>query len=273
VGRHSPALAPETPVYRVPDTTRLTRSQERALARSQAKRVTWRRYTAIPVTCALVGLYFADDAFHIVSHPASASSQQSLGSPADFSALATGAQATSLLQNTERVSRSKRTDSALDAGSTALPARPGMPKVDPYKTVAGNWVRPSQGEMSTCFCMRWGVFHDGIDLAGPLGSPILATGDGVVLESGPAEGFGHWIVIQQSNGDVTIYGHMFSELVSKGDHVKTGDHIANIGDDGEATGPHLHFGVRKGGITGPYIDPVPWLRARGVTIGSYDPNA
>jgi murein DD-endopeptidase MepM/ murein hydrolase activator NlpD len=144
---------------------------------------------------------------------------------------------------------------------------------DPLKTVAGTWFRPSEGAMSSCFCMRWGSFHEGIDLAGPMGSPIVSAGDGIVLDAGPAEGFGNWIVIQQANGDVTIYGHMFVVLVQPGEHVTAGEHIANIGDDGEATGPHLHFGVRQGGITGPYIDPVPWLRARGIVIGAWDPAA
>jgi murein DD-endopeptidase MepM/ murein hydrolase activator NlpD len=157
------------------------------------------------------------------------------------------------------VSRAKRI-------ATAAPKR--RVRLDPNKTVAGTWVRPSVGPMSSCFCMRWGVMHEGVDLAGPLGAPIYSTGQGVVVEAGPSEGFGHWIVIRQANGDVTIYGHMYSVLVSTGEHVRAGQHIADIGADGQSTGPHLHFGVRRGGITGPYLDPVPWLRARGVYIDS-----
>jgi len=121
--------------------------------------------------------------------------------------------------------------------------------------------------------MRWGIMHEGIDLAGPLGSPIVAAGDGVVIDAGPAEGFGMWIRIQHSNGDVTIYGHMYSVFVHVGEHVVAGQHIADIGANGQATGPHLHFGVQAGGPDGPYTDPVPWLRARGVDVGSYNPNA
>ncbi|MDQ1731752.1 MAG: hypothetical protein QOK10_1911, partial [Pseudonocardiales bacterium] len=120
---------------------------------------------------------------------------------------------------------------------------------------------------------RWGVMHEGIDLAGPLGSPIVAVGDGVVVEAGPSEGFGHWIVIQHSNGDLSIYGHMYTVLVSVGEHVTAGEHIADIGSDGQSTGPHLHFGVKRGGMSGPYIDPVPWLKARGIDVGPYNPNA
>jgi murein DD-endopeptidase MepM/ murein hydrolase activator NlpD len=154
-----------------------------------------------------------------------------------------------------------------------MPARPNLPQVEAGRTVLGTWIRPSAGGMSSCFCVRWGVFHDGIDLAGPLGSPIVAVGDGVVVEAGPSEGFGHWIVIRHSNGDFSVYGHMYSVLVTVGEQVKAGQHIANIGSDGQSTGPHLHFGVMHGKFMGPYIDPVPWLKARGIDVGSYDPNA
>jgi murein DD-endopeptidase MepM/ murein hydrolase activator NlpD len=140
------------------------------------------------------------------------------------------------------------------------------------RTVAGTWVRPSAGPMSSCFCMRWGVLHDGIDLAGPLGSPIVAVGDGIVVEAGPAAGFGLWIVIRHANGDHSVYGHMYSLYVTVGQRVVAGQHIADIGSNGWSTGPHLHFGVMHGTLMGPYIDPVPWLRARGVDVGPYDPN-
>jgi murein DD-endopeptidase MepM/ murein hydrolase activator NlpD len=139
--------------------------------------------------------------------------------------------------------------------------------------VRGHWVRPSAGAESSCFCMRWGVMHEGIDLAGPLGSPILAVGDGVVVEAGPAEGFGMWVVIRHANGDYSIYGHMYHYYVKVGEHVRAGQHIADIGANGQSTGPHLHFGVSHQSPTGPFIDPVPWLAARGVKIGPYNPEA
>jgi murein DD-endopeptidase MepM/ murein hydrolase activator NlpD len=176
-----------------------------------------------------------------------------------------------------RVSRISRSNSSESAGGgeqapVALPARSALPKVDPFRTVSGDWVRPASGPESSCFCSRWGVAHEGIDLAGPQGSPIVAAGDGVVLEAGPISGFGHWVVIEHSNGDVSIYGHMYTVAVAAGDHVKAGQHLADIGSDGQSTGPHLHFGVRLGGKDGPYIDPAPWLRARGVDVGTYNPS-
>ena len=193
----------------------------------------------------------------------------------DLSALAPADQAKQLVANgTGRVSRSSRTLSAGTDNDTTSQARPGLPAINPDKTVDGTWIRPSEGEESSCFCMRWGVMHDGIDLAGPMGSPIVAVGDGTVVAAGPAEGFGLWVVIKHDNGDYSVYGHMYHYFVTVGQHVVAGQHIADIGANGQSTGPHLHFGVMQGSFpSGNYIDPIPWLRARGINIGPYNPNA
>jgi murein DD-endopeptidase MepM/ murein hydrolase activator NlpD len=190
----------------------------------------------------------------------------------DLSGIASGNQASLLTAGSQRVSRSSRTLTGAGAAYT-LQARPGLPAVIPGKIVPGSWVRPSACGESSCFCMRWGVMHDGIDLAGPLGSPIVAVGDGVVVEAGPAGGFGLWVVIRHANGDYSIYGHMYQYYVAVGQHVRAGQHIADIGANGQSTGPHLHFGVSHSSPTGPYIDPVPWLEARGVDVGPYNPDA
>ncbi len=160
--------------------------------------------------------------------------------------------------NQTRVSRGKRT-----------PLKPAM---KPGQTVAGTWILPAPGMITTCFCMRWGVMHNGIDIAKGYGVPIHAVGDGVVLQAGPAEGFGNWVVIRHSNGDVSIYGHMESYSVHAGEKVKAGEVIAREGSEGYSTGPHVHFEVHRGGLAGPPIDPVPWLRARGVSLPPYDPS-
>jgi murein DD-endopeptidase MepM/ murein hydrolase activator NlpD len=113
---------------------------------------------------------------------------------------------------------------------------------------------------------RWGTLHAGIDLAAPIGTPEYAAMDGVVLEAGPASGFGLAVYIQHKNGDVTVYGHMEKILVTAGQVVKAGDTISLLGNNGQSTGPHLHFEVHQGGINGTKIDPVPWLAARGVKV-------
>jgi murein DD-endopeptidase MepM/ murein hydrolase activator NlpD len=128
-------------------------------------------------------------------------------------------------------------------------------------------VLPVDGaRMTTCFCMRWGTMHWGIDLAAPMLTPEYAAEDGVVLRAGAASGFGQAVYILGVSGDVTVYGHMERILVDAGDVVSAGDRIALLGSRGQSTGPHLHFEVHAGGMDGKRIDPVAWLRARGVDV-------
>ena len=129
------------------------------------------------------------------------------------------------------------------------------------------WVLPVKGAILTStFASRWGTFHYGIDLAAPMRTPEYAAGDGVVLRAGAATGFGLAVYILHENGDVTVYGHMDEILVAPGDYVEAGDTIALLGNRGQSTGPHLHFEVHQGGENGTKIDPLPWLRERGVNI-------
>ena len=99
--------------------------------------------------------------------------------------------------------------------------------------------------------MRWGQMHWGIDLAAPLGTPIYAAADGVVLRAGPASGFGNAVYIQDADGNVHIYGHMRYYDVRAGDVVHAGDQIAKVGNQGQSTGPHLHYEIHRGGMRRP----------------------
>ncbi|MGY1771565.1 peptidoglycan DD-metalloendopeptidase family protein [Blastococcus sp. SYSU D00813] len=128
-------------------------------------------------------------------------------------------------------------------------------------------VLPVQGaRLTSGFGARWGTMHAGIDLAAPMYTPEYAAMDGVVLEAGPASGYGNAVYIQHENGDVTVYGHMEEILVVPGQVVRAGDTIALLGNRGQSTGPHLHFEVHVGGLNGTKVDPIPWLRERGVQI-------
>jgi murein DD-endopeptidase MepM/ murein hydrolase activator NlpD len=128
-------------------------------------------------------------------------------------------------------------------------------------------VLPVNGaRLTTCFCMRWGAMHYGIDLAAPMYTPEYAAEDGVVLRAGSATGFGLAVYILHADGYVTVYGHMDSIKVRVGQYVQAGQTIALLGMRGESTGPHLHFEVHKGGEYGTPIDPIPWLRARGISV-------
>jgi murein DD-endopeptidase MepM/ murein hydrolase activator NlpD len=127
-------------------------------------------------------------------------------------------------------------------------------------------VLPAQGRMTTCFCMRWGSMHYGIDLAGPLGTPIHSATDGVVLRAGPASGYGNAVYVQDADGNVHVYGHMRYYDVEAGQIVHAGDQIAKIGNEGQSTGPHLHYQINRGSMTGRPIDPEEWLADHGVVI-------
>jgi murein DD-endopeptidase MepM/ murein hydrolase activator NlpD len=141
-----------------------------------------------------------------------------------------------------------------------------------FAAVAAEAARPKAvlpvagARLTSTFGSRWGTLHAGIDLAAPMRTPEYAAMDGVVLEAGPASGFGLAVYIQHDNGDVTVYGHMDEILVQPGQVVRAGDTIALLGNRGQSTGPHLHFEVHVGGINGEKIDPLPWLRERGVQI-------
>ena len=129
------------------------------------------------------------------------------------------------------------------------------------------YVMPAHGVWTSGFGYRWGVLHAGIDIANSIGTPIVAAADGVVTDAGPTAGFGAWVKIRHADGTVTLYGHVNTWLVSVGQRVMAGDQIATIGNRGQSTGPHLHFSVLKNGTD--YIDPVPWLAAKGLSPGNY----
>ena len=127
---------------------------------------------------------------------------------------------------------------------------------------------PTRGIFTSGFGFRWGALHDGVDLAGPIGTPIYAAADGVVKEAGYTNsGYGAWVLLTHSDGTVTRYGHIDSWNVRVGQRVFAGDQIATIGNRGQSTGPHLHFSVLLGGHNA--IDPVGWLAANGVSVGPY----
>jgi murein DD-endopeptidase MepM/ murein hydrolase activator NlpD len=88
-----------------------------------------------------------------------------------------------------------------------------------------------------------------------------------VARSGPATGFGLAVYIRGDDGAVTVYGHVNREFVSVGQRVSVGEVIAEVGNRGQSTGPHLHFEVHpNGAMYGGAVNPAPWLRARGVSM-------
>jgi murein DD-endopeptidase MepM/ murein hydrolase activator NlpD len=124
------------------------------------------------------------------------------------------------------------------------------------------YVRPADGNLTSVFGSRWGTSHQGIDVAGPIGTPIYALTDGVVEEAGPATGFGLWVVLRHSDGTQSVYGHVNRMFVDVGDEVEAGEEIAEIGNRGHSTGPHLHLEIWT--ADGSKINPLSWMRKRGL---------
>lgn len=108
------------------------------------------------------------------------------------------------------------------------------------------------------FGRRWGRMHNGADFAGPHGTPIHATADGVVTFAGWQSGYGRLVKIQHEFGIETRYAHNSKLHVSVGDRVSRGEQIADMGNTGRSTGTHLHYEVRVGGQP---VNPMIYIKA------------
>jgi murein DD-endopeptidase MepM/ murein hydrolase activator NlpD len=126
------------------------------------------------------------------------------------------------------------------------------------------FVRPVSGRLTSGFGARWGTSHRGIDIANSIGTPIYAVTDGVVAESGPASGFGMWVVLRHSDGTKSVYGHINRSFVEVGQRVAAGERIAEVGNRGFSTGPHLHFEVWD--VDGTKLNPMTWLQRHGISF-------
>ena len=104
-------------------------------------------------------------------------------------------------------------------------------------------------------------FHAGVDIAAPIGTPIQAYREGTVTRAGRRGGYGLAIEVAHDDGTSSIYAHASALLVRKGDRIEKGDVLAKVGATGRATGPHLHFEIRREGKA---INPVRALNAYGV---------
>lgn len=117
------------------------------------------------------------------------------------------------------------------------------------KTVAtGTFSMPARGRISSRYGMRWGSMHRGLDIAASYGSAIKSADAGTVSFAGYQGSYGYMVEINHGNGFVTRYAHASKLLVKKGAKVTKGQHIANVGNSGRSTGPHLHFEVLKNGV-------------------------
>ncbi len=123
----------------------------------------------------------------------------------------------------------------------------------PASVANGTFINPfAAGTFSSPYGPRWGSFHNGIDLSGATGSPILASDGGTVTAASYAGAYGLKVEIAHGNGNSTLYAHCSELLVNVGDDVYQGQQIAKVGSTGYSTGPHVHFEVY---LEGTRVDP------------------
>lgn len=164
--------------------------------------------------------------------------------------------------------RRNRYNRALNLGARLLPGTGSTTKPAPVNIY--HPMRDEKYRVSSGYGMRGGTMHAGLDFAADHGTPIYAVADGVVIEGseraqGSVSGFGSWIWIdsQSSVGRDFIYGHVHHPgiTVRRGQTVKAGQKIGVVGNEGQSTGPHLHWEVwgPPGRTGGKHEDPAPWL--------------
>ena len=133
------------------------------------------------------------------------------------------------------------------------------------KALGTLFIWPTVGVITSPFGMRHdpftGVveFHNGIDIANVLGTPIRAAMDGKVALVGKNRGYGNFIILNHGDGFQTLYGHLSKSLVQKGENVNAGQEIGLMGDTGYATGPHLHFTIYKNSAP---VNPLTYLEKK-----------
>ncbi|MTV27133.1 peptidoglycan DD-metalloendopeptidase family protein [Nitriliruptoraceae bacterium ZYF776] len=143
-------------------------------------------------------------------------------------------------------------DGSDDGGETSPP-----PSSSPPPSGGGGWTRPTSGHVTSPYGPRWGRMHNGVDLAGSVGTGVVAARGGTVVHvtsschptssPGCGGGFGNYVTIAHDDGLATVYAHLSSVSVGVGQPVSAGQSVGAVGNSGNSTGPHLHFEVRQGG--------------------------
>ncbi|WP_103545954.1 LysM peptidoglycan-binding domain-containing M23 family metallopeptidase [Streptomyces sp. SM1] len=109
-------------------------------------------------------------------------------------------------------------------------------------------------------------YHTGVDFSVPTGTSLKAVGSGTVVSAGWAGAYGNQVVIQLADGHYAQYAHLSSLSVSAGQSVTGGQQVGLSGSTGNSTGPHLHFEIRTSPNYGSDVDPVSYLRSKGVSL-------
>jgi murein DD-endopeptidase MepM/ murein hydrolase activator NlpD len=138
-----------------------------------------------------------------------------------------------------------------------LPPPPEPPR--PQVRTDADFLWPILGPINSPFGPRWGKFHAGIDIGSPHYQEVVAAADGEVIYANETKNaLGKAVVLQHGRGLRTVYAHLSIIIAGEGDTIRQGQAIGGVGDTGRASGPHLHFEVRKDGVP---INPEGYLPA------------
>jgi murein DD-endopeptidase MepM/ murein hydrolase activator NlpD len=120
-----------------------------------------------------------------------------------------------------------------------------------------DFIWPVEGKVTDVFTEAENKKHQGIDISSPLGTPIKASNAGMVMYSNHIKGYGNVVIIRHSEEYVTVYAHNQVNLVEEDTWVEKGQIIGKVGKTGRATGPHLHFEIRRNNKV---MDPMLFLK-------------
>jgi murein DD-endopeptidase MepM/ murein hydrolase activator NlpD len=150
----------------------------------------------------------------------------------------------------------------LDTPQTGIGAI-AIPSVQPVRTLSftSNFGIRSDPFRGTA------AMHAGVDIPGPVGTPIYATADGIINHAGRQGGYGNLVEINHGKGIATRYGHLSRIMVADNVRVTRGQLIGLMGSTGRSTGPHLHYEVR---IDGHAVNPIPFLTTADYLLASQD---
>ncbi len=125
------------------------------------------------------------------------------------------------------------------------PRRRKEPVRSPLPTGNGRFIWPAEGRLSSQYGPRNKSFHDGIDIAAPVGTSVVAAAPGKVIYSGALRGYGKIVIVRHGKGYASVYAHNSVNHVKQGQVVKQGQKLAEVGKTGRATAPNLHFEIRR----------------------------
>ncbi|MEU8531482.1 M23 family metallopeptidase [Streptomyces parvulus] len=190
-------------------------------------------------------------------------------------AAATGTTAASTSSITASAVEAQAAAQAKAAKAEQAGAKKATAKKTATKKKAASWVDPvKKYKLSASFAQNGGMWahkHSGQDFAVPIGTNVVAAHGGTVVKAGgngagDGPAYGNAIVVKHGNGTYSQYAHLSKVNVKIGQIVKTGQSIAKSGNTGNSSGPHLHFEIRTTANYGSAVDPVSFLRDKGVTV-------